>query len=254
MNEKVRLEKIGWVSLSEKDRIPEDSKYTNPRVTFDGVHWYVAVGIEVEQEIVELTTESIGIDVGIKDLAICSNGIIAKNINKTKKIKKLEKKMRRLQRKVSNKYLKNKKGGSYRKTRNIIKLEKNIKKLHRNLDNIRTDFRHKVTTEIVKTKPSRIVMESLNVKGMMKNRHLSKAIAQQGLFDFKTMIQYKSKKIGTEFIEADRWYPSSKTCSECGHVKTKLALSEREFSCEWCGTVIDRDLNASINLSRYKAS
>jgi putative transposase len=254
MNGKVRLEKIGWVSLSEKDRIPEDSKYTNPRVTFDGVHWYVAVGIEVEQEIVELTTESIGIDVGIKDLAICSNGIIAKNINKTKKIKKLEKKMRKLQRKVSNKYLKNKKGGSYRKTRNIIKLEKNIKKLHRNLDNIRTDYRHKVTTEIVKTKPSRIVMESLNVKGMMKNRHLSKAIAQQGLFDFKTMIQYKSKKIGTEFIEADRWYPSSKTCSECGHVKTKLALSEREFSCEWCGTVIDRDLNASINLSRYKAS
>jgi putative transposase len=254
-NGKVRLEKIGWVSLSEKDRIPENSKYTNPRVTFDGVHWYVAVGIEVEQEEpVELTGESIGIDVGIKELAVCSNGTVAKNINKTKKIKKLEKKMRRLQRKVSNKYLKNKKGESYRKTRNIIKLEKKIKKLHRNLDNVRTDYRHKVTTKIVKTKPSRIVMESLNVKGMMKNRHLSKAIAQQGLCDFKSMIQYKSKKIGTEFVEANNWYPSSKTCSECGQVKTKLSLSERVFECECCGTVIDRDLNASINLSRYKAS
>lgn len=253
-NGKVRLEKIGWVSLSEKDRIPEDSKYTNPRVTFDGVHWYVSVGIEVKQEPVHLTDESIGIDVGIKELAVCSNGAVAKNINKTKKIKKLEKNMRRLQRKVSNKYLKNKKGESYRKTRNIIKLEKKIKKLHRNLDNVRTDYRHKVTTEIVKTKPSRIVMESLNVKGMMKNRHLSKAIAQQGLYDFKSMVQYKSKRIGTEFVEVDKWYPSSKTCSGCGHVKTKLSLSEREFRCECCGFVIDRDLNASINLSRYKAS
>lgn len=253
-NGKVRLEKIGWVTLSEKDRIPKDSKYTNPRVTFDGVHWYVSVGIETPQEQVELTDESIGIDVGLKDLAICSNGVVAKNINKSKKIKKLEKKMRRLQRKVSNKYLKNKKGESYRKTRNIIKLENSIKKLHRRLDNVRTDYRHKVTTEIVKTKPSRIVMESLNIKGMMKNKHLSKAIAQQGLYNFKSMIQYKSKRIGTEFVEADKWYPSSKTCSECGHVKTKLSLSERVFECECCGIVIDRDLNASINLSRYKAS
>ena len=231
-----------------------DSKYTNPRVTFDGVHWYVSVGIEVEQESVELTNDSIGIDVGIKDLAVCSNGVVAKNINKTKKIKRLEKRLRRLQRKVSNKYIKNKKGERYVKTSNIIKLEKSIKKLHKRLDNVRTDYRHKVTTEIVKTKPSRIVMESLNVKGMMKNRHLSKAIAQQGLYDFKSMIQYKSKRIGTEFVEADKWYPSSKTCSECGHVKTKLSLSERVFECECCGTVIDRDLNASINLSRYKAS
>ncbi len=251
---KVRLEKIGWVRLSEKDRIPENIKYTNPRVTFDGVHWYISVGIEVEQEAVELTVESVGIDVGIKDLAICSNiEEPFKNINKTARVKKLEKKMRRLQRKVSKKYLKNKKGASYVKTSNIIKLEKRVIKLHRHLDNIRTDYRHKVTTTIVKTKPSKIVMENLNVKGMMKNKHLSKAIAQQGLFEFKTMIQYKSEKQGTEFVEAYRWYPSSKTCSECGCVKTKLSLSERKFKCE-CGAVIDRDKNASINLSRYKAS
>ncbi len=252
---KVRLEKIGWVNLSETDRIPENVKYTNPRVKFDGVHWYVTVGIEVEQGPVELTGESIGIDVGIKDLAICSNiEKPYKNINKTKKVKKLEKKIRRLQRKVSNKYEKNKEGRSYVKTGNIKKLEKNIRKLHKHLDNIRTDNRQKVTTEIAKTKTSRVVMEDLNVKGMMKNKHLSKAIAQQGLYEFKRMMQYKCERQGTEFVEADKWYPSSKTCSECGHVKTKLSLSERVFECDNCGTVIDRDKNASINLSRYKVS
>jgi putative transposase len=249
----VQLEKLGKVELSEYGRIPMNVKYNNPRVSFDGVHWYISVGVEFQQELVELTGESIGIDVGIKDLAICSNREKPyKNINKTKKVKKLEKKLRRLQRKVSNKYQLNKRGGSYVKTSNIIKLERSIIKLHKNLDNIRTDYRHKITTEIVKTKPSRIVMETLNVKGMMKNRHLSKAIAKQGFFEFKTMIQYKAEKYGIEFVEADKWYPSSKTCSECGHVKPKLSLSERTFICEECGAVIDRDKNASINLSRYK--
>ena len=252
---KVRLEKIGWVKLSEKDRIPEDIKYTNPRVKFDGVHWYVSVGIEVEKKPVELTGCSIGIDVGVKELAVCSNIEEAyKNINKTKKLRKIEKKLKRLQRKVSNKYEKNKEGRSYVKTGNIIKLEKNIKKLHRRLGNIRTDYRHKVTTEIVKTKPSRIVMENLNISGMMKNKHLSKAIQQQGLYEFSKFIKYKAERQGTEFVEADKWYPSSKTCSECGYVKAKLSLSEREFRCECCGAVIDRDKNASINLSRYKVS
>ncbi|MCB2291871.1 transposase [Clostridium sp. CS001] len=251
----VQLEKLGKVKLSEYGRIPTGVKYSNPRISFNGLHWYISVGIESIQEPVELTGESIGIDVGIKDLAICSNREEPyKNINKTKKVKKLEKKMRRLQRKVSNKYLLNKKGGSYVKTSNIIKLEKNIIKLHKSLDNIRTDYRHKITTEIVKTKPSRIVMESLNVSGMMKNRHLSKAIAKQGFFEFKTMIQYKAKRYGIEFVEADRWFPSSKTCSECGYVKPKLSLSERTFVCECCGAEIDRDKNASINLSRYKVS
>ena len=252
---KVRLEKIGWVKLSEKNRIPEDIKYTNPRVKFDGVHWYVSVGIEVEKKPVELTGCSIGIDVGVKELAVCSNIEEAyKNINKTKKLRKIEKKLKRLQRKVSNKYEKKKEGRSYVKTGNIIKLEKNIKKLHRRLGNIRTDYRHKVTTEIVKTKPSRIVMENLNISGMMKNKHLSKAIQQQGLYEFSKFIKYKAERQGTEFVEADRWYPSSKTCSECGYVKAKLSLSEREFRCECCGAVIDRDKNASINLSRYKVS
>ena len=251
----VQLEKLGKIKLSEYNRIPINVRYSNPRVSFNGIHWYISVGVELTQERVELTEESIGIDLGIKDLAICSNiQEPYKNINKTKKVKKLEKKLRRLQRKVSNKYKLNKKGGSYVKTSNIIKLERNIIKLHKNLDNIRTDYKHKVTTEIVKTKPSRIVMETLNVKGMMKNRHLSKVVAQQGFFEFKTMIKYKAKKYGIEFVETDIWYPSSKTCSVCGNIKPKLSLSERNFTCECCGSVIDRDKNASINLSRYRVS
>lgn len=149
---------------------------------------------------------------------------------------------------------KNKEGRSYVKTENIIELEKDIKKLHKKLDNIRTDYRHKVTTEIVKTKPSRIVMENLNISGMLKNKHLSASVAKQGFYEFKTMLKYKAEKYGIEFIEADKWYPSSKTCSECGYIKPKLSLSERTFVCECCGAVIDRDKNASINLSRYKVS
>jgi putative transposase len=249
----VQLEKIGKIKLSEHNRIPIDVKYSNPRIIYDGINWYVSVGVDMIQVSTELTGESIGIDLGIKDLAICSNREEPyKNINKIKKVKKLEKKLRRLQRKVSKKYLINKKGVSYVKTSNIIKLENNIRKLHKSLNNIRTDYRHKVTTEIVKTKPSRIVVETLNVKGMMKNKHLSKLIANQGFFEFKTMIKYKCEKYGIEFVEADRWYPSSKACSKCGYVKPKLSLSEREFICECCGSVIDRDKNASINLSRYK--
>ena len=253
----VQLEKLGKVRLSEHNRIPIPiaTHYSNPRVTHDGVNWYISVGIEIENEVIILSGKSIGIDLGIKDLAICSDiKEPYKNINKTKKIKRLEKKLRKLQRKVSNKYDKNKKGGSYVKTSNIIKLEKNIRKLHRNLDNIRTDYRHKVTTEIVRTKPSRIVMESLNVKGMMKNKHLSKAVSQQGFFQFKTILKYKAERYGIEFVEADIWYPSSKTCSECGNIKTDLSLSERTFVCGSCGAAIDRDKNASINLSRYKVS
>jgi putative transposase len=249
----VMLEKVGWVRLSEKDRIPENTNYYNPRVSFDGVHWYISVGVNEEPEPVELTEESLGIDLGIKELAVCSNGMVYGNINKGKKIRKLEKKLRRLQRKVSNKYEMNKEGRSYVKTSNIIKLENDIKKLHRRLDNIRTDYRHKVTTEIVKTKPSRIVMEDLNVTGMMKNKHLSQAIQQQGFYEFSRYIKYKAEKQGTEFVEVDRWYPSSKTCSKCHKVKEILSLSERIFRCE-CGVEIDRDLNSSINLSRYKAS
>ena len=250
-NNIVLIEKVGWVNTSEQ--LPIDVKYNNPRISYDGKYWYISVGIEVENPVVELTGESVGIDVGIKDLAVCSNGMTFKNINKTKLVKNLEKRLRRLQRKISKKYEMNKEGRKFVKTSNIIKLEKQIRLIHRRLSNIRNNHLHQATTKIVKTKPSKVVMETLNIKGMMKNRHLSKAIAQQGLYEFKRQLDYKCQLYGIEFVEADKWYPSSKTCSECGHVKTRLSLSERTYICEDCAAVIDRDYNASINLSRYSA-
>lgn len=247
----VLIEKVGWVKTSEQ--VPMGVKYVNPRISFDGKYWYLSVGVEVDHPEVELTDESIGIDVGIKDLAVCSNGTVFKNINKTRTVRKLEKRLRRLQRQVSRKYEMNKEGKKFVKTNNIKKLEKEIRLLHRRLSNIRNNHLHQATTKIAKTKPSRVVMENLNIKGMMKNRHLAKAIGQQGLYEFKRQMKYKSEYYGIEFIEADRWYPSSKKCSSCNHVKDKLHLSERLYRCEECELEIDRDLNASINLSKYIA-
>ncbi|KEI94078.1 transposase (plasmid) [Clostridium botulinum A2B7 92] len=247
----VLIEKVGWVKTAEQ--VPINVKYNNPRVSFDGKYWCISIGVGKENPKVELTDESIGIDVGIKDLAICSNEMTFKNINKTRLVKKLEKRLRRLQRRISKKYELNKEGRKFVKTSNIIKLEKQIRLLHRRLSNIRNNHLHQATTKIVKTKPSRVVIETLNIKVMMKNKHLSKAIAQQGLYEFKRQLQYKCELYGIKFVEADKWYPSSKTCSKCGHVKAKLSLSERTYICEECGSIIDRDLNASINLSRYSA-
>lgn len=247
----VLLEKVGWIETSEQ--IPMDTKYSNPRVSFDGKYWYISVGVETKPPKTILTNESVGIDVGIKDLAICSNGVTIPNINKTKAVKKLEKRLRRLQRKVSNKYQLNKEGRTFVKTSNIIKLERDIRLLHRKLSNIRNNHIHQATTKIVKTKPSRVVMETLNIQGMMKNKHLSKAIASQGLYELKRQMQYKCEFYGIEFVEADRFYPSSKLCSECGHKKPNLKLSERTYTCEECGVILDRDYNASVNLSKYSA-
>ncbi|SHH12419.1 RNA-guided endonuclease InsQ/TnpB family protein [Clostridium grantii] len=254
----VLVEKIGWVKIKKKS-VPMNCKYTNPRISFDGKYWFISVGIEKKQPQIKLTNESIGVDVGIKDLAICSNKMTFENINKTKKVKKLKKTLKRKQRKVSRKYDMNKIESEvknrcqFKKTNNIIKLEKQVRLLHRKLANIRTNHLHQATNEIVKTKPSRVVMETLNIKGMMKNKYLSKAITAQCLYDFKVKLKYKCEFNGIEFVEADKWYPSSKTCSECGHIKPKLSLSERTYICEECGCIIDRDYNASINLSRYSA-
>ena len=248
------LEKIGKVKYKSSYNVDltKISKFSNPYVSFNGRCWILTVGIELPIKEIELTNEVIGIDLGIKDLAICSNNMIFKNINKTKVVKNLEKRLRRLQRKVSKKYDMNKEGRSYIKTSNIIKLEERIKKLHRKLKNIRQDYIHKSTTSIVKTKPCRVVMEDLNVKGMMKNKHLSKAIQQQNLYEFIRQMKYKCEWLGIEFVQVDRYYPSSKTCSCCGNIKRDLKLSERTYICQECGLVIDRDLNASINLANYR--
>ena len=251
-NSYVKLSKIGRVKLSEKAKIPYgDVTYYNPRVTFDGLHWYLSVGAETTIFQQEATGEYLGIDLGIKDLASVSNGKVYPNINKTPKVKKLKKQLKRMQRQVSRKYEMNKDGDKFVKTKNISKLETKIKKQYIKLTNIRNDYRQKVTTEIVRTKPSRIVVEDLNVSGMMKNRHLSKAIAAQSFFSFTETLRYKCEAQGIEFVKADRWFPSSKACSECGNIKKDLRLKDRSYNCECCGKSIDRDLNASINLARY---
>ena len=254
-------EKIGFVKTTQPlPKLTGNQKYSNPRISYDGKNWFLSVGYEIDEEEVELSNESLGIDVGVKELAVCSNGSVYKNINKSKEVKRLERKLKREQRKLSRKLeantLKRDKNNRpiyktpLREMKNIQKQNQVIRKLHKRLTNIRTNHLHQATAEIVKTKPSRIVMETLNIKGMMKNKHLSKAIGQQKLYEFKRQIQYKCKKYGIEFVEADTWYPSSKTCSCCGAIKSDLKLKDRVFKCE-CGFVLDRDLNAAINLANY---
>ena len=246
--------KLNWIRLAEKGRIPTDCKYSNPRVTFDGINFWISVGIEVEESTEVPTNNGVGIDLGIKDLAICSDNNTYKNINKTKEVKRLKKKKRRLQRKVSRKYLINKKGVCYYKTSNIIKLENQLLKLNHRLTNIRHNYLHKITSEIINRKPMFIALEDLNVTGMMKNKHLAKAIQDQSFYEFKRIISYKANWNNIKIIEVPRFYPSSKTCSECGFIKKDLKLSDREYICLECGCVIDRDYNASINLMKYGQS
>ena len=243
-------QKLNWIKLCEKGRIPTNCKYFNPRFTYDGLYWYVSVGVEIDDNTNIPSNEGIGIDLGIKDLAICSDGNTYKNINKTQKVKKLKKKKRRLQRSISRRYEKNKKGESYCKTRNVIKREKELLKVIKRLMNIRHNYLHQTTSEIIKQKPSFICIEDLNVSGMMKNKHLSKAVQQQEFYEFRRQIEYKSKWNNIQLVIADRWFPSSKLCSCCGNIKKDLKLTDRIYKCD-CGNIIDRDYQASLNLKMY---
>ena len=263
-----RGEKLGFIKTREPlPKIPKDKKYVNPRITYDGKFWFLSVGYKVEQEITELTDEKIGIDLGLKDLAIKSdtnnsNSKVYRNVNKGYRIKLLEKRLKRAKRKLSRKILNN--VDSYDENRvptyiRPLKDCKNIQKqiyviqdLYRKLTNIRNNYIHQVTTEIVKTKPSKIVLEDLNVSGMMKNKHLSKAIADSKWYEFRRQILYKAELYGIEVILADRFYPSSKTCSCCGNYKKDLKLKDRIYVCNECGLKIDRDINAAINLANYQ--
>ena len=261
-------EKIGYVkTASPLPKMPKDKKYANPHISFDGKHWYLSIGYEVQRKEAELTDKSLGIDLGIKSLAIVSNEDATethsyKNINKSAEVRRLEKKLRREQRKASRKlevniksYDKNRRPTwirPLRECKNLKKQNKKIQLIHKRLTDIRNNHLHQTTSEIVKTKPSQIVMEDLNVKGMMKNKHLSEAIAKQKFYEFKRQIQYKAEMYGIKVIEAERFYASSKTCSCCGHIKKDLKLSDRTYICPVCGAKLDRDLNAAINLANYK--
>ena len=249
-SKKKNKQKLNWIRLAEHNRIPTNCKYSNPRIKFDGLNWWITVGVEYPDSITTPQNEGVGIDLGIKDLVICSDGNKYKNINKIHKVKQIEKNKRRLQRSISRSYEKNKKGERYCKTNNVIKKEKLLLKSTRRLTNIRQNYLHQTTSEIIKREPSFICIEDLNVNGMMKNRHLSKAVQEQCFYEFRRQIEYKAAWNNIMVIVADRFFPSSKLCSCCGAIKKDLKLSDRIYKCE-CGNVIDRDYQAALNLKIY---
>jgi putative transposase len=217
-SKKANKQKFNWIKLSEKNRVPLESTYINPRVTFDGINWWISIGIEVSNNTELPQNDGIGIDLGLKHLAVCSDKSIYLNINKINEIKRLRKKQRRLQRRISKKYLINKKGDSYCKTSNIIKSEIKLLKLNHRLTGIRHNYLHQITSEIIERKPSFIVLEDLNVTGMMKNKHLARVIQEQGFYEFYRQLKYKADWNNVKFMEAPRFYPSSKLCCICGSI------------------------------------
>ena len=247
---RIKIPSLGWVRIKEKGYIPTTKDgyvIKSGHVSIKADRYYVSVLIEIpDRRTANNSSKGIGIDLGLKDFAIVSNGKTYKNINKSAKLRKLEKKLIREQRSLSRKYENIKKGGSTQK-RNIQKQRLKIQKLHHRIDNIRTDYINKTIAEIVKTKPSYITIEDLNVSGMMKNRHLSKAVASQKFYEFRSKLLAKCRENGIELRIVDRWFPSSKTCHCCKNIKKDLKLSDRLFRCD-CGYIEDRDFNAALNL------
>ena len=247
---RINIPSLGWVRIKEKGYIPTTKDgyvIKSGHVSIKADRYYVSILIEIpDNRIANNSNEGIGIDLGLKDFAVVSNGTSYKNINKSAKLKKLEKQLIREQRSLSRKYENVKKGGSTQRA-NIQKQRLKVQKLHHRIDNIRTDYINKTIAEIVKTKPSYITIEDLNVSGMMKNKHLSKAVASQKFYEFRTKLKAKCDENGIELRVVDRWYPSSKICHCCGAIKKDLKLSDRIYRCD-CGYVEDRDFNAALNL------
>lgn len=253
VNYKTEISPTGWVQLKEKGYVPTTKSgliIRSGTVSEKAGRYYVSVLVDVPQKEIERpTNQGIGIDLGIKDLAICSDKQVFANINKSKEVKRLEKKLKREQRSLSRMYENNKKGESTQK--NIQKQKRKVQIIYHRLYNIRTDYINKTIAKIVKTKPSYITIEDLNISGMMKNKHLSKAISQQKLYEFRTKLIIKCHQNNIELRIVDRWFPSSKICNCCGKFKKDLKLSDRTYICD-CGYVADRDYNASLNLRDCK--
>ena len=247
---RIKIPTLGWVRLKEKGYIPTTKdgwKIKSGTVSIKADRYYVSVLVEIpDPQAVTNRNDGIGIDLGVKDFAILSNGKTYKNINRSARLKKLEKQLRREQRCLSRKY-DNLKKGEVTQRANIQKQKLKVQKLHHKIDNIRTDYINKIIAEIVKTKPSYITIEDLNVSGMMKNRHLSKAVASQKFYGFRSRLKAKCDANGIELRVVDRFYPSSKLCHCCGRIKKDLKISDRIYRCA-CGYVEDRDFNASLNL------
>jgi len=253
---RVKIPTLGWIRLKEFGYIPVNSIVKSGTISQKANRYYVSILVEEDIKVNHKPySDGIGIDLGLKEFATCNNGLTKKNINKTKIVKKVEKKLIRQQKKLSRKYeslkLRNKKEKGEATRQNIQKQIVKVRKLHQRLTNIRTDYINKTVTELVKQKPSFITIEDLNIKGMMKNRHLAKAVAKQKFYEFRTKLISKANQNNVEVRIVDKWYPSSKVCSCCGSYKKDLKLSDRTYKCS-CGLNIDRDLNASINLANAK--
>ena len=251
---RIKVPTLGWVRLKEKGYIPTSKDgfiIRSGTISHKSGRYYISVLVDIQKHNIGVNnTFGIGIDFGLKNLAICSDGSTYHNINKTHNVRKVEKSLKREQKKLSRKVISIKEGESTRK--NFVKQRLKVQKLYQRLTNIRTDYINKTIHSIVKTKPAYIVIEDLNVLGMMKNRHLSKAIAQQKFFEFRSKLIHKCKEYNIELRVVDRFYPSSKTCHICGHIKKDLKLSDRTYKCSECGYVEDRDINASLNLRDAK--
>lgn len=254
----IKIEKFGKIKCRIDNRLNPLVKYkfSNARITYINCKWILTVGVESENQAQTLTDKSMGIDLGVKDSAVVAYGdekLVFTNINKSRQIRLLKQKIKHLQRTISRKYEANKVGKKFVKTKNIERCEEQLRRLHARLSNIRMNYIHQSTHKLISLLPYRVVMEDLNVSGMIKNRHLSKAIQEQCLYEWIRQMKYKCEWNGIESIQADRFYPSSKTCSNCGCIKSDLKLSDRIFICNECGFEIDRDFNAALNLSRYAA-
>ena len=256
-NGKLQIPTIGDVRFgSARSDFDLSCKKQVANISFDGKYWYLSYTEDVETKVQNLPdyTDGIGIDLGIKTLATVSDGTIVPNIKAFRRVRILNKRLKRLQRKVSRKYLINK-CNKHNKTKNIIKLERRIKLIHRSLKNIRINHIRKFVSELVKKQPQYIAIEDLNVKGMMRNKHLAKDIANCSFYTIKEHLIRKAKERNIIVRLVDRFYPSSKTCSNCGSYKKNLKLSQRVYHCNSCQVKIDRDFNASLNIAttdKYK--
>lgn len=249
LSNKIRIPKVGYIKLYEKDYIPTNLKsYFNPRITFDEIDWFVSVGVKIEDPEKITDGETIGIDLGLKELATCSNGLIIHNISKSKRYKRLEKRLKRQQRQMSRSLERNKIGKKFIKTKNFKRYRKRYLRTRIKMNNLKSDYFNKSIVDIMKTKCSTIVLEDLAVKNMQKNRKLSGSFQKSAISQFRSRLIQKAEMLGIKVSITNRFFPSSKMCSHCGSIKKDLTLSNRIYHCDICGFEIDRDLNAAINL------